>query len=75
MKAIHKSCLTMQLCHFLPLPLVRPLLKLDVQLLDNNFVNGYHESDIVLYVSIMVYVSNMEDKGRMHEITQSIYDE
>lgn len=69
MNAIHKSCLSMQLCHLLPLPLVRPILKLDVQLLDNKFVNAYHEGGIVLYVSIM------EDKGRMHEVTQSIYDE
>ena len=30
---------------------MRPILEIDVQLLENEFVNGYREGDRVLYVS------------------------
>jgi hypothetical protein len=39
------------LCPLIPLPIVRPILEIDVQLLENEFVNGYKEGDRVLYVS------------------------
>ena len=35
------------------LPLVRPILKIDVQLLENEFINEYREGDCVLYVFIV----------------------
>ena len=33
--------------------MVRPILEFDVQLLENEFLNGYREDDRVLYVSIL----------------------
>ena len=45
MKLTKKSCLVAPLCCLLPLTLVRPILKVDVQLLQNEFANGYCEGD------------------------------
>ena len=36
-----------------PLPLVRPILEFDVQLLENEFLNKHKEVDRLLYVSII----------------------
>ena len=36
-----------------PLPLVRPILEFGIQVLENEFLNGYREGDCVLYVSIV----------------------
>jgi hypothetical protein len=51
-RPLSKSCLSISLCRLEPLPLVRPILEFDVQLLENEFLNGYREGDRVLYVSI-----------------------
>jgi len=47
-----KSRFFVPLCRLVVLPLVRPILEGDVQLLENEFSNGYREGDRVLYVSI-----------------------
>lgn len=39
---------------FVPLPLVRPILGGDVQLVDNEFVTHYMEGERVLYVSLLI---------------------
>ena len=44
--SIHIYCLE-------PLPLVRPILEIDIQLLENEFVSWYREGDRVLYVPVM----------------------
>lgn len=62
---ISLECATML---FLLLPLVRPISELEVQLLENEFVNGYRDGDKVLYVLIM------DDKWRVHEAMHKIYD-
>ena len=50
------------------LPFVRPIFKLvDVQLLENEFVNGYCEGDRVQYVFIM------DEKWKEKEVIQSEY--
>lgn len=51
MKPFSKSRFSIPLCRLIPLPVVRPILEIDVQLLENEFVNGYREGDRVLYVS------------------------
>ena len=48
-----KSHLSIPICRLEPLPLVRPILKSDVQLLENEYLNGYREGDRVLYVFII----------------------
>jgi hypothetical protein len=51
MKPFSKSRVSIPLCQLISLPIVRPILAIDVQLLENEFVNGYKEGDRVLYVS------------------------
>ena len=41
MKPHSKPILSIWLCHLIPLPLVRPIFKVDVQLLKNEFVDDY----------------------------------
>jgi hypothetical protein len=50
-KPYSKSRISIPLCHLFLLPLVRLILEVVVQLLENEFVNGYREGDRVLYVS------------------------
>jgi len=69
MKPLTKSCLNVPLCCFLLLPLARPTFEPEVQLLENEFVNGYRDGDKVLYVL------NMDDKGRVHKVMHKIYDD
>ena len=60
------------MCHyvvFLLLPLARPTFEPEVQLLENEFANGYRDGDKVLYVL------NMDDKGRVHKVMHKIYDD
>jgi hypothetical protein len=52
-RPLSKSRLSIPICRLEPLPLVRPILEFDVQLLENEFLNGYREGDRVLYVSIV----------------------
>ena len=58
-KPTHKSCISIPLCHMIPLPLVRPINELDVQRLKNEFVIGYHNGHQVMYVSMF----NNKDKS------------
>ena len=53
--SITMSRLCVPLCHLLPLPLplVRLILEVDVELLKNKYVNGYCADDQVLYVFIV----------------------
>jgi hypothetical protein len=51
MKPFSKSRVSIPLCRLISLPIVRPILAIDVQLLENEFVNGYRKGDRVLYVS------------------------
>ena len=50
---LSKLCLSIPICRLEPLPLVRPILEFDVQLLENEFLNGYRKGDRVLYVFIV----------------------
>lgn len=50
MKPHSKLRLSIPLCHLIPLPLVGPIFKVDVQLLENEFVDDYREVDRMLYV-------------------------
>ena len=52
-RPLSKSRLSIPICHLESLPLVRPFLKYDIQLFENEFLNGYREGDRVLYVSIV----------------------
>ena len=49
-----KSRFCVPLCRLVVLPLVRPILEGDVQLLETEFSNGYREGDCVLYVSVTI---------------------
>ena len=51
MKPLSNSRFLIPLCRLIPLSIVRPILEIDVQLLKNEFVNGYREGGRVLYVS------------------------
>ena len=52
-RRLSKFCLFVPICRLESLPLVRPILEFDVQLLENEFLNVYREGDRVLYVSIV----------------------
>ena len=47
-----KSRFCVPLCRHVVLPLVKPIIEDDVQLLETKFSNGYREGDHVLYMSI-----------------------
>lgn len=51
MKPLSNSRFLLPLCRLILLSVVRPILKIDVQLLKNKFVNGYRKGGRVLYVS------------------------
>lgn len=60
MKVVMKLRLSsIPICCLNPLQLVGPVLKVDVQSLENEFVNEYREGNMVLYVFIE------DDKGRV----------
>ena len=52
-RPLPKSHLSILICRLEPLPLVRKILECDVQLLENEFLNGYRDGDRVLYISIV----------------------
>ena len=52
-RPLGKPCISVPICHLVSLPLVRPILEVDVQLLENEFVNGYREDNKILYVSVV----------------------
>lgn len=39
------------LCCMIPLLVVKPILEVDMRLLENKFKNGYRDGDMVLYMS------------------------
>ena len=49
------------ICWLRFLPLVRPMNKVDVQRLENEFVIGYRDGDRVLYVSMLDVSSDIFD--------------
>lgn len=51
LKPYFQSKFSISRCWLRPLHVVRSILKLDVQLLENEFVNGYMKGNRVLYVS------------------------
>jgi len=57
------------LCHLKPLPLVRPILEIDVIKLENKFVNGYSEGDRVLCGLVF------DSEGKMEDVTSLIIEE
>ena len=46
-RLLFKFCLSIRICCLEPLPLIRPILEFDVQLLENKFFNGYKEGNRV----------------------------
>ena len=63
-----KSGFKILLCRLRTLPLVKPINKVDVQRLENEFVIGYRDGDWVLYVSIY------NDKAESLDVTSNIFD-
>jgi hypothetical protein len=53
MSPICKYCFVIPICSLEPLPLVRPILEIYVQLLEKEFFGGYREGDHVMYVFIV----------------------
>ena len=47
-----KSRISIPICRLVSLAVVRPVLEVDVQFLENEFINGYREGDRILYVSV-----------------------
>ena len=62
-RSLSKSHLSILICHLEPLPSVRLILDFDVQLLDNEFLNGYREGDRIFCVSII------NDRGENLRVT------
>lgn len=58
-KPYSKLRISIPLCHLFLLPLLRPILEVDVQLLENEFINGYREGDKVLYVSHFIKMETL----------------
>lgn len=54
MKPTSKCCFSVPLCHLLPLHVVRHVWDVDVQWQENELVDGYHEGDMVRYVSLWI---------------------
>ena len=63
-----KSRLKIPLCQLRTLPLVRPINKVDVQRLENEFVTGNRDGNLVLYVSIY------NDKAESLDVLSDIFD-
>ena len=63
-----KSRFSIPLCRLRTLLLVRPINKVDVQRLKNEFVTGYRDGDRVLYVAIY------NDKAETLDVTSNMYD-
>ena len=63
-----KSHFRIPLCRLRTLPLVRPINKVDVQRLENEFVTGYRDGDRVLYVAMY------NDKAETLDVTSDMYD-
>ena len=63
-----KSQFNIPLCQLCTLPLVRPINKVDVQRLENEFITGYRDDDRVLYVAIY------NDKAETLDVTSDLYD-
>ena len=62
-----KTRMNVPLCQLKPLALVRPILEVDVQLLQHEFANGHREGNRVIYVSIK------NDKGEHEYVIQDTY--
>jgi hypothetical protein len=54
------------ICRLVSLAVVRHVLEVDVQFLENEFINGYREGDKVLYVSVY------DKKGNQFELNAEI---
>lgn len=65
MKHVSMSCLCVPPCWPLPLPSVRSILEVDIQLLEDKIVYYYHEGHRVLYVSIM---NDKEKIKKLHKL-------
>ena len=63
-RPLSKSRLSIPICHLESLPLIGSFLEFDIQVFENEFLNGYREGDHVLYVSIV------NDSGNMLCITE-----
>ena len=63
-----KSRFSIPLCRLRTLPLVRPINKVDMQRLENEFVTGYRDGDRVLYVAMY------NDKAETLDVTSDMYD-
>ena len=63
-----KSRFSIPLCRLRTLPLMRPINKVDVQRLENEFVTGYRDGDRVLYVAMN------NDKAETLDVTSDMYD-
>jgi hypothetical protein len=61
-----KSRISIPICRLVSLAVVRPVLEVDVQFLNNEFINGYREGDRVLYVSVY------DQKGNQFELNAEI---
>ena len=68
-KPEEKSRLKIPLCQLQALPLVRPINEVDVQCLENKFVNGYRDGDRVLYVAL--YNNRKDSLDISHDIMAS----
>lgn len=51
MKPFSKSKFTSFFCPLMLFSIVRPMLKINIQLLENKFVDAYREGGMILYVS------------------------
>lgn len=65
-KPEEKATFRIPLCRMQALPIVRPIIEADVQMLEQEFVNGYRDGDRVLFVGLH------NDKNEVVEVTQEI---
>ena len=76
MKPLHKSRFSIPLCRLRCLPLVRPINKVDVAQLENEFVMGYCDGDWALYVFPYYNLNEVRDVSNdIHNSWSSLWQE
>ncbi len=68
-----RSRLSIPLCRMISLPQVRPLNEVEVQRLENEFINGYREGDRVLFVSPYNDLEQSQDVTEVYTNEWGIY--
>jgi len=57
----HKVRMAIPLCKMVPMPIVKPTLKIDILKMEHAFHMGYREGDEVFYLSLIIWKGEEQD--------------